>query len=293
MAIGSFSTLSHTPPKFDRVIKLAERNQNLGPFSIFVDSIDSTTRSASVRVSKFSSIFSDYSLDSNVFIVGLDYSFSFSLGDKIWLEVLYDRLGNPICPKIKSGTQWTRQTVNPASTTESIDVYPSQIELITRYDLSNKTAELNAEYSDNNLIKTAITEQIAERLAAGLITTEESVTLLAELNTNYAAAQEDLLDLINNLGDFFQGSSTLRKKQLRSFTLIGSATDTFDSTLTGETISPVPTVDPESTPTVVLPGRENNFKIVQHCNTDLILNDLFYLDSFLCKIPVLWTKGLY
>lgn len=293
MSISSSSTLSHTPPKFDRIIKLAERNQNLGPFSIFVDSVDSTTRSATVRVSKFSSIFSDYSLDSNVFIVGLDYAFSFSLGQKIWLEVLYDRLGNPVCPKIKSGTQWDREVANPASPTESNEVYPSQIELITRYDISSKATELNAEYSNNNVIKAAVTAQINARLAAGLISTADSVTLLAELEINYSAAQEDLLDLINNLGDFFQGSSTLRKKQLRSFTLIGSASDTFDSTLTGETISPVPTVDPASTPTVVLPGQENDFKIIQHCNTDLITNDLFYLDSFLCKIPVPWTKGLY
>lgn len=293
MAIGSYSTLSHTPSRFDRIIELKESNQNLGPFSIFVDSIDSATRSAQVRVSKYSSIFSDYSLDSNVFIVGLDYAFSFDLGKKIWLEVLYDRLGNPICPKIKSGAQWISQTVNPASTTDSLDVYPSQIELITRYDISKKAAELNAEYSDNNVIKTAVTAQINARLTAGLISAAQSATLLSELDTNYSAAQEDLLDLTNNLGDFFQGSSTLRKKQLRSFTLIGSASDTFDSTLLGEIISPVPTADPSSTPTVVLPGQENDFKIVQHCYTDLILNDLFYHDSFLCKIPVPWTKGLY
>lgn len=293
MAIGSFSTLSHTPPKFNRIIKLAERNQNLGPFSIFVDAIDSISRSATVRISKFSSIFSEYSLDSGLFIVGLDYAFPFSLAQKIWLEVLYDRLGNPICPKIKSGAQWTRQTVNPASTTENVDVYPSQIELITRHDISNKIAELNAEYSDNNIVKAAVAAQISARLVAGLISTAESVTLLADLETNYAAAQEDLLDLINNMGSFFQGSSTLRKKQLRSFTLIGSASDTFDSTLTGEVISPIPTADPASTTSVVLPGRENDFKIIQHCDTDLIINDLFYLDSFLCKIPVPWTKGLY
>lgn len=293
MAIGSFSTLSHTPPKFDRIIKLGDANQTIGPFSIFIDSIDSINRSAEVRVSKYSSIFADYSLDSNSIIIGLDYPFSFSLGEKIWLEVLYDRLGNPICPKIKSGIQWSRQTINPASTSENIDVYPSQIELITRYDISNKIAELTSDYNDNEAIRAAILVRLADQLSAGLISSDEYVSLVNELNINYDIAQEDLLNLINNLGDFFQGSSTLRKKQLRSFTLIGSATTTLDYALAGEIVSPIPTEDPASTTTVILPGQDNNFKIIRHCDTDLILNDLFYLDSFLCKIPIPWTKGLY
>lgn len=291
--IGSFSTLSKTPPKFDRFIRLKEKNQNLGPFSIFVDSIDAESRTANVRISKFSSIFFDYSLDSRLNIIGLDYSFPFELGQKIWLEVFYDRLGNPICPKIKFGSRWLTQTVNPISNSERVDVYPSQIELITRFDIANKTAELNEEYNDNNLIKSAIVTQIGERVSSGLISSEESILLLAELESSYSESQADLLDLINNLGSFFQGSSSLRKKQLRSFTLIGSATDNLAPTLSGEIISPVPTADPASTPSVVLPGKNNKFKIIQHCNTDLIVNDLFYLDSFFCKMPVPWTKGLY
>ncbi len=279
---ASYSNLIKIPSRSSRF--LTRKSLRVGPFSASLDSIDSTTGEVNVIVSRFSHLYDNFTITDGLPVIGLGYAFPLSYPKIIYLEVFYDRNGNAICPKVVAAEKWPATVVNPRAPTVSSSVYPNEIELITKYDISMKVSELETEYAQNTDIQNALTSQINSKIAAGTIDEVSGAAFLDAIIEDYSNNQADLRNLINNLNDFFTGSSALRKKQLRSYTLIAYTTQEFDSFLPGILAKPKPIINPAQT-TFTLAATDRGFKIVQSVTSDLVIVDTFYQDV-MCKIPI-------
>ncbi len=293
MAIGSNSLLTKFPGKTKEPLRLGARRQNINAFDVSLKKIDANTGAVNVKVSKYSGVFIDFNLLNALPLIGIDVYFPLILDEMVYLEVFYDRFGNPLAPRIKYGQKWDIKTINPGNATELLDVYPKQIELITYLDLDSKVRELAAARQAADEQKTALFAQLDEDTEAGLTTAEETTDYKAALTLVYQSNIDDLLSLENSLNEFFNGSTSLRRKQFRSFTPICYTTDDFSPLLGGETVSPKLVVDPRQTQNVVLEALNGKFKIVPALNNDLMIQDIFYQDNYPCKIPMPFQRGQY
>ena len=292
MALGSVTPIPKIAAKTLKSYKGTQVTDNILPFHPIVHSIDETTGEVNVKINKYSSLIRPFSIKSVDPIVGLDYHFPIRYGDKIYLQVYYDRLGTPICPKIKYAPKWLAKTVNPTDTGKTTFVYPQEIELITRHDIQNKVEELNREIDDNEVVKNAIFQQIIARSAAGLIDTDSGSREITKIGDDFANIQADLTELVSDMNNFFTGSTSLRRKQFASYTLLATTTKDTNSHLYGTIINSAVQPQTNSQPGTNQAAKITKYKLVPCVFNDLIFTEVFY-NNTPCKYPIPFNRSVY
>lgn len=261
------------------------------PFQIILHSIDVNNQEVRVKVSPYSFLLTEFSTQSNKEILGLDFHFPIVYGNKVYLEIWLDKLGKPVAPKIKYGNKWESLVVSPLDISIETPTYPKEVELITKHDIDNKKEEIGEEIEANTLQLTEHKLQIDALVEAKTITADKGTLEKERLERIYNEANQDLRIIRGSLTTFFDGSSALRRKQIKSFVMIGYTSRDTDGLLLGQNITPPVELDTSSggvKTTIENPA----FKIVQALNTNLLVSPVEY-SRIPCKHPIPWHQPVH
>lgn len=258
------------------------------PFTILLDSIDPNTGVVNVKITPYSYLLQNFDIVNNIPVLGLDYGFPIAYGQKVYLQVYYDRNGNPFCPKIKTATKWHSLTVQPGGTTPTVQTYPNTIELITSADISAKIDELTSELADNTVVYNACLAAITTAVTNNEITSTQAAAKTAKLTSDFTTLTTGFQTYINQFANFFAGTSGVNKKLFKTFTMIGYTTKDLSGELPGITIIPATTTPSNANQVQSDPA----FKIVQCVQNDLMIVDVCY-NQVGCRYPIPFHRPVY
>lgn len=259
------------------------------PFKIFAYSSDSPF---SIKISNLSNLLNSPSLDDKVVIAGLNCPITIQYGNKIWLEVFYDKNLSPVAAIIKTGNKWPAKTRNVSNNQELLEVYPNEFEFISKYDLADKAAEIQATISSVTAFKTNVIEELDLSKYFGIITQDEYSSYLEEINTNYDNARNNLTDLQNNLNNFFSASPIATwKKLFRTYLLLGYTTKNMSEGADGINFI-VQDTRTQSDPSIPQASKPSSFRLVSCWNSDILLADFCYQNKYPAKTPIAMHRAV-
>lgn len=260
------------------------------PFKI----VGLTIQPEKIRINSNSMAFLEPNLSSKVPIIGLDCPIEVEYGNKIWIEFFYDRTLTPLLGVVKVGNKWAYKTANTANKTELVNVYPSEFEFISKYDVENnsKLNEIQETIDYIEELRTLQEEEINFRFNYLFINEDEKNEYLVSMSEDFDIAVELLEDLKNNLSSYFGGSPTaIWKKLFRSFLLVGYSTKNLDKDRPGvDFFIPEDTI--QENPEVPVAAESKNYRIIQCWNNDILFVDGIYQNRFPVKYPTIFHRGV-
>ncbi len=211
-------------------------------------------------------------------------------GDKIWLEIYYDRNLVPLLGIIDSGPKWTATI---AGSIGDIPVYPSELEFISKKDLTAKISEVENLSNRVNTIRTLAENEIISQFNSGFISEEEKTAQLEALAQSFDKIIDSITKYKQDMNQFFVAMPNAGFRRLfRTFTLIGYTTKNLDPGLDGIIASPPNEGTPELNG-VNVASEDSSFKIVQAVTTDLLLADICYQNRYAARLPVPYHRPIY
>lgn len=245
-----------------------------------------------IKVSVESYAFYEPNLASYVPIVGLDCPITVAYGNKVWVEFFYDRNLNPIIGVVKVGNKWLYKTANTANSQEITEVYPSELELISKLDILRKLAEIDQTLIYVDSLKTLQEDEVNFNYNISLISQEQKDDYLARIATIYDDATERLNELKNNLNSYFAGAPTaIWKKLFRSFLLIGFTTKNMSLSRPGVSFF-LPEDSTQQNPLVPVASQSNSYRLIQAWDSDVLLIDGIYQNRFPIKYPTPYHRAI-
>lgn len=261
------------------------------PFRIY--SFAPLDETVDIRISRYSNVILSPGVKDRLYVIGLDLKINIEYGDKVWLEVFYDKNLEAVFGIISSGPKWLAKTVNTASISTLTDVYPNELEFISKYDLTNKIAEINLVKNSITAMQNSAIEEVTYQKNVGIISQEQFTDFVTAINNGYGDAQERVDEYKSAMNAFFTGSPTATwKKLFRTYTMIGYTTRDMAANLGGIAVFPPPQV-PSTTPVVPTASEQVPYQIVQCVNTDLYLADISFENRYPAKLPMPYHRPVY
>lgn len=268
------------------------------PFKTYITSIDDANESFNVKVQRYSKILTAPqargSLDNpSLPLIGVDIDFTLNYGDKMWIEVFLDANRSPVFAIVRTGTHWESVIVDSNNTTRSSNLYPEEIELITKFDLTNKTTEIEAVLQEISDMSARAITTIDNYLDNGVISEEYHATLSTATLEAYSAVTTTVTTYRNDMASFFASAPTaVWRKQMRLFIPVAYSTRNMNASLEGEAVKffPSPPATPAAIPTVSAP---RSLKWVQCVSSDLLLVDSNLSNIYPVKIAIPWHRPVY
>jgi hypothetical protein len=263
------------------------------PFAVVVDTINKAAQDATVRISKYSKVLESPDIRDTVDVLGLERRFEIEYRDKIWLEIYYDRNLTPVFGLIQWGNKWPATALSPDDEETEVEVYPSQLEFITRLDLEDKIEELEAVADELRDIRIESLDFYQNQFDLGYITSEEKTSLQEQAIEFY----DDMFDRIeaynNDFSSFFSGSvNSLSKKLFRTYTLLAYTTKDFDGLLDGEKVS-MPIIVTNPNPALPEAQDDKSFKLVSCVKQNLLIIDICHNNAYPAKLPIPYNAPVY
>ena len=270
MGIPKYNPIQSSPfPTFSTT----ESNSFITPFSINV--VGQT-----VNINPYSSLVYKENTRQIPKIFGLGFDFDIDYGDKLFLEVYFDDVLNPLAPRIRNDRRWTDLTVsilNASNSETDVHVYPSELDIIQKKDLSARKDQITEDITSADTEYSDKINQIQQDIDDENISAEDGAKLIAyyqDISDNY---QTELTSVLSKIPSYFSGNFAT-KKLFRSFKMIGFTTRNLSSDLGGQIIFPS--------------DGSKEFQLVPCLDTNL-----FLADSATSGIPIKtfvpWTKPIY
>ena len=219
-------------------------------------------------------------------LIGTDLPIDIVYGDKIWLEIFYNSALTPIFGIITSGRKWAAVVADTANTETFNQVYPEELEFISKYDLENKINELEATIARIDTLKQATTDQIDSQRAQGYILEAAANDAKTAAVSSYDATKQLVVEYQGQMNQFFTASpSNISKKLFRTYSLICYTTKKTSYKYDGIIISPTVSV-PTTPPTVPTVTASPVFKLVQVLSSNLLLVDICFQNRFPAVLPI-------
>ena len=263
------------------------------PFRVILLGVNDANKSCKVKISPHSRVYASPDVKDTVLTVGLNLEHILLYGQKLWLETFYDKHLTPVFSIVTAGTKWQAKTVNPERNSETTDVYPDELEFITKFDLSNKVADLDDVILRLQAMKTSAIEELTYQKNTGLITEEVFADTVPRAELAYGAVQDSVNEYKANLNTFFDSAPTgLWRKLFRTFTLIAYTTRDMSNTLEGTIVSPR-VAPPASAPTVPQASPQVDYRIIQCLHSDLLLAEYCYQSRYPARLPLPYHRPVY
>ncbi len=255
------------------------QRENVAPFAPILTAVDPV----SVKISRYSKVLTDFNLAADLFVAGLNCPVEISYGDKIWLEVFYDKNLVPVFGLINSGAKWTATSITGGAAAE---LYPSQIELFRSSEISNKTTVLNNAIASLNAFKISAAAELLKERQVLAFTEEEYDAILTKSDEDYATGLAAANTLLASLGAFFSSAPTSSfQKLFRTYTLLAYTTKDFNGYLDGKTIETVPAL-PTSNISTPQRAETEQYNLIPCVSSDLAIVDICYQNRYAAKIPI-------
>lgn len=263
------------------------------PFKAYITGVNDAEKTATVRIARYSAILKSLDINDRLPIMGLDIDLTIRYGDKIWVEVFYDKNLTPVFGVLKTGNKWDAQVVNPETTSgQTIKVYPKEHEFITKKDITRKLSDVDSTLSVINSYRDESLAIFAYRNNTGQISDAQYDDYVDAVNANYQLIKTSITEYKKNLNQFFSAAPTATwKKLFRTFTLICYTTHDNNLDLDASTISPTP--QPETPSDVPQASQQNVFRLVQCLYSDLYLADMCYDNRYPARIPIAYHRPIY
>jgi len=276
----------HILPAGVETVKGGE-SRDVSPFAV---SIINNSPNIQVKVSRFSAILKSPNIKDKLNLIGVNVPMDIQYGDKIWLEIFYDRNLSPVFGLINYGKKWGAQTYTPSG---SVDVYPNELELITKNDLSSKIDELGSTTSLVNDVYQKAYEEITDEFRGGFITQSQQDALHSGLQAAFNVINDNIIKYKQDMNQFFVAApNATYKKLFRSYTLIAYTTKDMNGELEGLIARP-PNIGSPSQGGVNTSTEDASFKIVQTLATDLLLADICHQNRYPAKLPIPYHRAPY
>ncbi len=263
------------------------------PFRVYVMAVDDGDQSSDVRVSRYSAILGSPDVNDIVPLIGIDLKLNIKYGDKIWVEVFYDKNLVPVFGIINKGHKWSSTVVNPAQTNETVLTYPNEHEFITKADMVGKLADLDGIIALVNTYQAASIAELTYRKNVGIITADTFNDLQSTATTQYQRVKDLITDYKKNMNKFFDAAPQVNwRKLFRTYTLIAYTTHDTNLDLDGTGIDPRPPLN-TTTPTIPQASQQVFYRLVQCLTSDLYLADMCFQNRYPAKIPVPYHRPVY
>lgn len=261
------------------------------PFKTSIVSLDDTSKECSVLVALNSHVLKSQNILDFVDILGKNLKLSMPYGHKIWLETLFDANRVPVVGFIKTGPKWPAKVKNSSGALQ--DVYPNCEEFISRDDIAAKAGEIDALITYVSTLKGLSEDELEFQHDNGIITQSEYQVLLSKSGPAFDRYRTVLAEYKAGLSKFFVAApSNSWKKLFRLYSLIAYTTKDLSGNIAGNKAffsnqgSPI-------TPAVPQAVKSNDYRVVQCLNSDLILQDSWYNNSYPSKIMVPYNRGVH
>lgn len=265
------------------------------PFRVYVMAVDNSNQTADIRISRYSAVLSTLDINDRLPIIGIDLKLNIEYGDKVWLEIYYDRNLSPVFALINTGPKWTATVVNPgqSNANQTTAIYPKEHEFIVKQDISSKLTELDDVIALVATYKTAATDELGYRKNVGIITETQHTELIEAVDEQYQNVENLIKEYKKNMNKFFESAPTsVWRKLFRTYTLVAYTTHEPNLDLEGTSVDPTPPAATE-TPDVPTATDQISYRIVQCLNTDLYLADMCYQNRYPAKLPVPYHRPVY
>lgn len=263
------------------------------PFRVSVIATNDANQTADIKISRYSSVLASPNISDKVPIIGVDLKINIAYADKLWLEIFYDRNLVPVFCLVNKGRKWASTVTNPTNSNEQVNVYPNELEFITKIDMSGKLADLETALTLVDTYRAAALEEVTYQKNTGVITEDSFSTLTEAIGVQYQTVSDLINDYKKNMNKFFEASpSGLWKKLFRTYTLIAYTTHETSAALEGQKISPRAPVE-ATTPTIPQVSEPIAYKIVQCLNNDLLLADMCFQNRYPAKIALPYHRPVY
>ena len=261
------------------------------PFKISVISLDNVTKECSILVNLHSHVLASQDVLDKVEVLGKNLKLSFPYGSKVWFEILFDRDRNPVVGFVRVGNKWAAKTKNSSGVLQ--DVYPNCEEFISKDDLVAKLADLDVLISYVDELKTKSAEELLFQKNNGIITQSQYQVLTANSEPAFARYKTILQNYKTELPKFFEAApSASWKKLFRLYYLIGYSTKDMSGAVPGS-IAYFSNEGSSTTPDVPQAVKPSSYKVIQCANSDLLLQDSWYNNSYPSKILVPFGRAVH
>ncbi len=283
------------------VINIAPTNRDISggpapegsPFRVILLAVDNSDKSCTVKVSPHSRVYASPNVKDDVQIIGLNLEHELVYGQKLWLETFYDKNLSPVFSIVVVDTKWRAQTVNPANTATTVDVYPNELEFITKFDLANKVSDLDGVIARVSAMQAAAIRELTYQKNSGLMSQEVYAETVEHANAAYESVRDLIDEYKTNLNLFFAGApDTLWRKLFRTYTLIAYTTRDLARDLEGTLISPRNSA-PVTIPSVPQASAQIDYRIVQCLHSDLLLAEYCYQSRYPARLPLPYHRPVY
>lgn len=252
------------------------------------------------QVNPYSYLMQDFNVTGNIPVLGLGTPFPLSYGQKVFLQIYFDGNLNAVFGRIMGDNSWKNSTTTPIgaiSGGSGVNVYPNELEFITKADMNVKQAAL---VQDSTAIKAYFTGAAAyysSQLASGIISAPQYATLSASLAQETATFSALIGTYTSNFSTFFSNSPSSQKKLFKLRKMIAYTTLDMTSTIGGNIIVPADFSSASSGVagnggTYALTATNPPFNLVQCVSTDLMLVSYCY-NNLPAKIAIPWTRPVY
>jgi len=254
----------------------------------------SIVQGETVAVNPYSTLLSSFNVSQTVPIFGLSYPFSITYGQKIYLTTYFDTNQTPVFSRIMSDSTWKTATSSVAigivsgnASSASQNVYPNEMQFITKSDLNSVVADLNNDVQTMGTYFSNEMNYLNGQLSSGIISNAQFNLLSASLSTLTMQFTQTMQPYVQNFSKFFVGASSTQPKLFKLFKMIAYTTKDFTSSLGGTLV--VPTLPSGSG---VSNAAFQSFNLVQCVTTDLMLVPTCYY-NLPAKVAIPWTRPVY
>ena len=254
------------------------------PFKASIISIDNVEKICSISINRFSNVVKSQSVLDNLDILGRNLKLNFPYGSKCWLEILFDRNREPVIGFIRVGNKWV-STVRD-SKGASTEIYPKCEEFISKLDLTDKVAEIDALISYIDELKTSSQAELLFQKNNGVITESQYQVANSSAETEFSKRKKSITEYKEEMPKFFSSApSASWKKLFKIYLLIAYSTKDTSSAMPGSSAY-FSKEGSAKTPDVPQAAAENSYRIVQCAHSDFLLQDSWYNDSYPSKVLV-------